>query len=81
MFRTVGTAGDTSAVTLTDVRMYDTDGKSIDASAEDGSVDVVLPSDRAPKLGLSAVRSSRTALRSYPLFYRGAASSAAEASP
>ena len=50
MFRTVGTAGDTSAVTLTDVRMYDTDGKSIDASAEDGSVDVVLPSDRAPKL-------------------------------
>ena len=30
--------------------MYDTDGKSIDASAEDGSVDVVLPSDRAPKL-------------------------------
>ena len=50
MFRTVGTAGDTSAVTLTDVRMYDTDGKSIDSSAEDGSVDVVLPSDRAPKL-------------------------------
>gem|GEM_PF-4562730 len=30
--------------------MYDTDGKSIDSSAEDGSVDVVLPSDRAPKL-------------------------------
>ena len=50
VFRTVGTAGDTSAVTLTDVRMYDTDGKSLDASAEDGSVDVVLPSDRAPKL-------------------------------
>lgn len=50
MFRTVGTAGQTSAVTLTDVRMYDTDGKSLDASAEDGSVDVVLPSDRAPKL-------------------------------
>ena len=50
MFRTVGTAGDTSAVTLTDVRMYDTDGKTIDASAKDGSVDVVLPSDRAPKL-------------------------------
>ena len=42
MFRTVGTAGDTSAVTLTDVRMYDTDGKPIDASAEDGSVDVVI---------------------------------------
>lgn len=50
MFRTVGTAGDTSAVTLTDVRMYDADGKSLDASAEDGSIDVVLPSDRAPKL-------------------------------
>ena len=50
MFRTVGTAGETSAVTLTNVRMYDTDGKPLDASAEDGSVDVVLPSDRAPKL-------------------------------
>ena len=50
MFRTVGTAGETSAVTLTNVRMYDTDGKLLDASAEDGSVDVVLPSDRAPKL-------------------------------
>ena len=30
--------------------MYDTDGKPLDASAEDGSVDVVLPSARAPKL-------------------------------
>lgn len=44
------TLGETSAVTLTNVRMYDTDGKLLDASAEDGSVDVVLPSDRAPKL-------------------------------
>lgn len=50
LFRAVGAAGGSTALTLEEVRAYDETGAALDSAVSSGRVNIVLPSTRAPKL-------------------------------
>lgn len=50
VFQTVGSAGASSALTISDVSMYDEDSELLDVSVVNGSLRIVVPSDDDPKL-------------------------------
>lgn len=50
VFQTEGSAGASSALCLTDVKMYDENIKALDVSVVNGSLSIVVPSDDDPKL-------------------------------
>lgn len=50
VFQTVGSAGASSALCLSDVKMYDENSKPLDVSVVNGSLSIVVPSDDDPKL-------------------------------
>jgi hypothetical protein len=50
IFRAVGAAEENTAVTLTDVRAYDTDSAAMDTQVTGGTVQIVTPTESSPKL-------------------------------
>lgn len=50
VFQTKGSAGASSALTISNVRMYDEDSELLDVSVMNGSLSIVVPSADAPKL-------------------------------
>lgn len=50
VFQTIGSAGSSSSLTISEARMYDEDSASMDVSIVNGSLNIVVPSDEAPKL-------------------------------
>lgn len=50
VFQTVGSAGASSALRLSDAKMYDENGDALDVSVVNGSLSIVVPSDDDPKL-------------------------------
>lgn len=50
IFRAVGAADDGSVLTLTDVRAYDEDSQLVDVMVSSGTVQIVLPTEKDPKL-------------------------------
>lgn len=50
VFQTEGSAGASSALRLSDVKMYDENGAALDVSVVNGSLSIVVPSDDNPKL-------------------------------
>lgn len=73
VFQTVGKAGSSSNLTITDVKMYDEDSKPMDVSVGNGSLNIVVPSDEDPKLWVvgGAMEADGTAKASVVLQGRG----------
>lgn len=49
-FQTVGNAGAKSVLEISDAKMYDENSKSVDVSVTNGAIQIVVPSNDAPKL-------------------------------
>ena len=73
VFHTIGSAGKTCGLTMSDAQLYDEESRPLDTEISNGSISIVLPSDRDPKLWVvgGALQSDGTAVASLLLQGRG----------
>lgn len=73
VFETVGFAGASSRLTISDAKMYDENSDAMDVSVVNGSLNIVVPSDKDPKLWVvgGAVQSDGSAKAAVVLQGRG----------